>query len=82
MFFKSMTDLEISTLSLAQCLYVREMNSFNDMSEVGREYWIDKYGEQISKLVDEELQKGKENKKWIKEAIKSAGALHKYMIKV
>ncbi|MCK9198454.1 MAG: hypothetical protein M0P49_02510 [Bacilli bacterium] len=72
MFFKKLTDLDITILSLAQCLYVRGLDSFNEMSEIGRNYWIDKYDQNLPKLVDDELNKGKTNKKWIKKAL-SAG---------
>jgi hypothetical protein len=82
-FMRNKTDLEITVLSLAQCLYVRGLNSFNDMSKIGQKYWIDKYDDTLPKLVDEEIKRGKEDKKWMKMAISSAGKLYnKDMINV
>jgi hypothetical protein len=72
-FMRTKTDLEITVIALAQCLYSRGLNSFSDMSEHGQIYWIEKTSNSnLGLLVDEELKRGKTDKKWVKNVIKSA----------
>lgn len=72
-FLRTKTDLEITVTALAQSLYTRGLNSFNRMDDCAQRYWIEKASNtNLGMLVDEEIKRGKTDKKWVKQAMQSA----------